>query len=335
MIGLGMIGCGWAAGEIARVAVQLPGLSIISVFDTDADRAASLSARTGARQADDIDALLADRGVTAIYVGVPHALIASIVERALAAGKHVLAEKPLALDPATARALGRQATAAGLTLCVFFELRRSGTVAAAKRLLGAGEIGEPRLIRIRTVIDKRPDYWGRPGAPNWRASRRMAGGGVLLMNSIHQLDTLRYVTGLEFVAAQGEIATFRAIADVEDAASATLRLSNGAIVSIVASAHSPGADHEETIEIDGSAGRLDLPDPFGTGPLRLYRADSQAWNEITVDRPDSHRLMIESFMGAIVGKEGVPATAEDAAAAVAAINAIYESARAGRRVTLP
>ena len=45
--------------------------------------------------------------------------------------------------------------------------------------------------------------------------------------------------------------------------------------------------------------------------------------------------MIESFMGAIVGKEGVPATAEDAAAAVAAINAIYESARAGRRVTLP
>ena len=92
---------------------------------------------------------------------------------------------------------------------------------------------------------------------------------------------------------------------------------------------------EETIEIDGSAGRLDLPDPFGTGPLRLYRADSQAWNEITVDRPDSHRLMIESFMGAIVGKEGVPATAEDAAAAVAAINAIYESARTGRRVTLP
>lgn len=215
-----MIGCGWAAGEIARVAAQLPGLRIVSVFDPDADRAATLAARTGARQVADIDALLADRGVTAIYVGVPHALIASIVERGLAAGKHVLAEKPLALDPATARALGRQATAAGLTLCVFFELRRSGTVTAAKRLLGAGEIGEPRLIRIRTVIDKRPDYWGMPGASNWRASRRMAGGGVLLMNSIHQLDTLRYVTGLEFLAAQGEIATFRAIADVEDAASA-------------------------------------------------------------------------------------------------------------------
>src|SRR5690606_12835376 len=145
-------------------------------------------------------------------------------------------------------------------------------------------------------------------------------------NTIHQLDTLRYITGLDYISAQGEIATFRAPADVEDAGSATLRLSNGGIVSIVASAHSPGANHEETIEIDGTLGRLDLPDPFGIAPLRLYRSETRVWNEIAVDRPDSHSLMLESYTDAILSDGPVPAGAADAAAAIAAVSAIYRSA---------
>lgn len=184
-------------------------------------------------------------------------------------------------------------------------------------------------MRLRTIIDKREDYWGAPGLPNWRASRDQAGGGVLLMNTIHQLDTLRYITGLNYTSAQGTIATFRAVADVEDAGSAVLRLSNGAIVSVVASAHSPGANHEETIEIDGTHGRLDLPDPFGIAPLRIYKSETKVWNEIAVVRPDSHLLMIESFVDAIVKDKPEPAGAEDAAAAIATVNAIYRSAQEG------
>lgn len=333
-IGLGVIGCGWAAGEIARATRQLPALRIVAAFDTDAVRAQAFAEKTHARLAPDIDALISDPEVSTVYVGLPHYLLAPTVERALAAGKHVLAEKPLALDAGEARRLGQLAESKGLKLAVFFELRRAGTVSTAKRILGDGEIGEPRLVRLRTIIDKRADYWGVPGAPNWRASKEQAGGGVLLMNTIHQLDTLRYITGLDYVSAQGEIATFRAAADVEDAGSATLRLSNGGIVGIVASAHSPGANHEETIEIDGTLGRLDLPDPFGIAPLRLYRTEAKVWNEIAAERPDSHLLMLESFAHAILNDQPVPASAEDAAAAIAAVNAIYRSAAEGRRLDI-
>lgn len=333
-IGLGVIGCGWAAGEIARATRQLPALRIVAAFDTDAVRAQAFAEKTHARLAPDIDALISDPEVSTVYVGLPHYLLAPTVERALAAGKHVLAEKPLALDAGEARRLGQLAESKGLKLAVFFELRRAGTVSTAKRILGDGEIGEPRLVRLRTIIDKRADYWGVPGAPNWRASKEKAGGGVLLMNTIHQLDTLRYITGLGYVSAQGEIATFRAAADVEDAGSATLRLSNGGIVGIVASAHSPGANHEETIEIDGTLGRLDLPDPFGIAPLRLYRTEAKVWNEIAAERPDSHLLMLESFADAILNDQPVPASAEDAAAAIAAVNAIYRSAAEGRRIDI-
>ncbi len=333
-IGLGVVGCGWAAGEIARVTTRLPALRIVAACDADPDRAKAYVEKTHARLAPDIDTLLADPDVSTVYVGLPHYLLSSTVERALPAGKHVLAEKPLSLDADDARRLGRLAASKGLKLAVFFELRRSGTASVAKRIVGDGEIGEPRLIRLRTLIDKRADYWGPPGAPNWRASREQAGGGVLLMNTIHQLDTLRYITGLDYVSAQGEIATFRAAADVEDAGAATLRLVNGAILSIVASAHGPGANHDETIEIDGTLGRLDLPDPFGIAPLRLYRTESKVWNDIAVERPDSHLLMLESFVDAIVNDGPVPAGPDDAAAAIGAVNAIYRSSIERRTIDI-
>lgn len=333
-IGLGVIGCGWAAGEIARAAAHLPALRIVAACDVDPGRARAFAEANSARLAPDIDSLLADPDVSTAYIGLPHHLLASTVERALAAGKHVLAEKPLALDADEARRLGRLAASQGLKLAVFFELRRSGTVTAAKRLLDAGRIGVPRLVRLRTLIDKRADYWGPPGAPNWRASREQAGGGVLLMNTIHQLDTLRYITGLDYVSATGDVATFSAIADVEDAGSATLRLSNGGLLNIVASAHSPGATHDETIEIDGTLGRLDLPDPFGTSPLRLFDTASRTWTDIAVDRPDSHLAMLESFVDAIHTGGPVPASADDAAASIGAVKAIYRSSLERRTIEI-
>lgn len=331
-VGLGVIGCGWAASEIARVSPGLPQLRIVAAMDADAARASAFGAGTGATVHGSIEALLADPGVTACYIGLPHALLAPTVEKALHAGKHVLCEKPLALDAAEARRLGALADAVALKLCAFYELRRAGTVELARRLLAEGAIGEPRLIRIRTVIDKKLSYWGQPGALNWRASRAMAGGGVLMMNSVHQLDTLRYISGLEVTQVSGDVDTLAAPGEVEDSVSATLRLSNGALVSLTAAAHSPGASSEETIEIDGTLGRLDLPDPFGEGPVRLYR--SGAWESIEVTRPDSHAQMLADFLAAVIDGRAVPAGAGDAAAALEVVNSIYRSAAEGRTISL-
>ena len=333
-IGLGIIGCGWAAGEIARATASMTDLRIVAAYDADVARAEAFAAKSSAALAPDVETLLARQDISTIYVGVPHNLLAPLVERALRAGKHVLAEKPLALEAADALRLGHLARSRGLKLAVFFELRRSGTVETARKLITDGTIGTPRMIRIRTLIDKRLDYWGPPGALNWRAGLATASGGVVMMNSIHQLDALRYITGLDFVSAVGRIATLTAPGEVEDAASATLTMSNGAIVSLVASAHAPGAIDSETIEIDGTAGRLDLPDPFGTAPLRLYSIKEKSRRDIAVERPDSHRLMLESFADAILMDEDVPASAADAAAALGAVRAIYRSAAEGRVIDI-
>lgn len=333
MIGLGLVGCGWAAGEIVRASAGIAGVRIVSLFDTDRARAEGLAAKANAQVAASFDAMLADRAITAIYAGLPHALLPEIVEPALNAGKHVLSEKPLALTPGEALRLGAIADARRLKLAVFFELRRSGTVEAARRILAEGRIGDVRMVRFRTLVDKRITYWGGPGALNWRASKAMAGGGVVMMNSIHQLDTLRYLTGLDYVSVTGSIGTFSAPAgvEVEDAASATIGLSNGAIASLVAHAHTPGAKDAETIEIDGTLGRLDLPDPFGSQPLRLF-ADGK-WTDIPVERPDSHRLMLDSFFAAVENDGPVPASAADAAAALFVVDGLYRSVQSGSMVS--
>src|SRR5581483_7517985 len=160
----------------------------------------------GAAVSGSLDELLADPRVAVVYVALPHHLLGPTAERALAAGKHALVEKPLALDPAAVAALQRLAAEQGRTIAPVFELRPRGVV--------------------------------RDG---WRARRAEAGGGVVLMNSIHQLDLIRYLTGLSFVRAVAEVATAYADVEVEDTAAAVLRLSNGAIVGLAAAAHSPGA----------------------------------------------------------------------------------------------
>lgn len=333
-VALGLVGCGWAAGEIVRAAAALPSLRVVAAFDADGARAETLAQKCGAKAAPSLEAILSDPAIDAVYVGLPHVLLSPTVERALAAGKHVLAEKPLALEVATARRLGELAEKGRRKLAVFFELRRAGTVERARELVRQGAVGVPRFVRLRTLINKREGYYGAPGSPNWRASIAQAGGGVLLMNTIHQLDTLRYITGLDYIAASGAIATFTASADVEDTASATLALSNGGLLSLAANAHSPGAEDEETIEIDGTLGRLDIPDPFGAAPLRLYRIADRSWNDIPVNRPDSHARMLQSFVTAILEDGVVPAGAADAAAALGAVLAIYRAAREGRNAAV-
>jgi len=328
-IRFGIVGCGVAAGTFVESCRTLAGTRIAAVTDIDRTHAANLAHRTGAAVCADITAMLGRTDIDAVYVSLPHLLIAPAVGHALGSGRHVMAEKPLALDAVVARRLGALAKSRHLRLGVFFVLRRAATVLVARRLVAAGEIGDVQMVRIATVIDKKLSYWGTPDAPSWRADKAVAGGGVLLMNTIHQIDTLRFVTGLEFVSAQGAIGTLVAPAAVEDAGTAVLRLSNGGLVSLVANAHSPGAKDEETITIEGTRGRLDIPDPFGTAPVRLFRRSSGAWEDIQVERNDCHGAMIADYLDALRSNGPVAATANDAAAAIATINAIYASAETG------
>jgi predicted dehydrogenase len=221
-------------------------------------------------------------------------------------------------------------------------MRFAPAALAARRLVRDGAIGRVTAIRIRTLIDKPPDYWragltGRSSSP-WRGQLARAGGGVVLMNTSHQLDLVASITRLKVTSVSGLIATVTPGIDVEDTASAALRFSNGAIGSLAAGAHVAGAIDLETLEIDGSLGQLTL-NPY-SGRLALYLRRPWRgwlpgrWLEPEVAAGDPFVAALRSFVAAVRSGSQPEVGAPEARAVLATVQAIYRSAAEGRVVEL-
>lgn len=343
LLGLAIVGCGGAAVDVVRSLAASELVRVVAVHDHDAGRSADLATASGGTDHATLDALLADPAVEAVYVALPHDLLAPTAIAALRAGRHVIVEKPVATSLAGIDDIRAAAGEAGREVGVMFELRQVASALLATSLVAGGAIGPVRLIRVRTLIDKPAAYWtsgptGRVADP-WRASRARAGGGVVLMNAIHQLDLVRAITGLGIVRVTGATAAGVAGVEVEDVAVATLTFDSGALGTLVASAHAPGAVEDETIEIDGDAGSIRLGDPYAPVPgLELYLRRPWAghtagtWIPWRPPAGDPWAATVESFARSVrAGEEPRPGLA-DAAAALEAVLAIYRSAETGRVV---
>lgn len=338
---LAIVGCGGAAVDVARAIDASAQVTLVAVHDRDPSRAEALARPRSATIHRSLRALLHDDRVAAVYVALPHDRLASTAITALRAGRDVLVEKPLAIRSASIARVRAAAAASSRSVGVMFELRHVPTVAEATSLIKSGGIGRIGSIRIRTLIDKPPTYWssGPTGAvhDSWRASEARAGGGVVLMNTIHQLDLVRAITGLR--ANRVAALTSRRVAgvEVEDAAVAVIDWGDGVLGSLVATAHAPGASDDETIEIDGDGGAIRLGDPYADRPVldRFVRKPlgehrARRWLRSAPAPSDPWLAAVDGFAAAVrAGRAPVPGI-DDAEAALAIVLAIYRSARTGR-----
>jgi predicted dehydrogenase len=337
VVGLGIVGCGGAAIDVVEAVPAVPGLAVVAAMDLDPSLAKDVVRRAGGRAHASIDDLLEDPAVAAVYVALPHDLLAPTARRVLDAGRHVLVEKPMGLEVEQVTEVGRRAEERGLVAGVLFELRCTSMAQAARRLIESGAIGTVRAVRVTTVMDKDPSYWrlgltGRSHSP-WRTRIARAGGGVLIMNAIHQIDLLWFLLENPVARAVGEVQAGVVGVEVEDVAAAALRLDNGAVVSIAASAHSAGAQANERIEIDGTDGALALPDPYRSpGVLRVYlrrpHDDLAAgrWHELKLPVIDPYAAALGGFAQAIRDGTPAPIGAADAARALRVVLDIYRFA---------
>jgi predicted dehydrogenase len=158
-VSFGIIGCGGAAVPVGEAIATSPLASLAMVHDVDLHLARDFGESHRVPFVEDVEALLGDPGVQAVYIGVPHDLLAPLARRALEAGKHVLVEKPMALTLADADALMALAEAQRLALGVLYELRYAAPFVQARELIRAGAIGRIIGVRIQTLIDKPEGYW--------------------------------------------------------------------------------------------------------------------------------------------------------------------------------
>jgi predicted dehydrogenase len=188
---VGLIGAGMIGRFRARALAQTPELRLVAVADVRPDCARELARLgDGITVFSDGEELARHPHVQAVILSTPPVSHEPLGLACLAAGKHLLCEKPLAPTPAACDALVRAADRAGVSLATGFNLRFSRAARLARRLLDDGAIGELDHVRA---------FHGYPGGPEsphpWIANPAMSGGGALMDNGIHLIDLTRWVLG--------------------------------------------------------------------------------------------------------------------------------------------
>ena len=340
----GIVGCGTASIPVCEAILASPSAELAAVYDVNEELADDLHRRFHVQKMSTLDELLAAPWVEAVYIAVPHYLLAPLTQQALEAGKHALTEKPLAISLEEVGKLIALAQERSLALGVFFEMRYAPAHAMARQLVQAHAIGTIIGVQIQTLIDKPMTYWqsgysGRSINP-WRGIKEQAGGGVLLMNTSHLLDALMYVTALTITSVSAEIGTLAANVEVEDMASASLRFDNGAIGSLLAGAHLPGARQDEYFILYGTEGQVRLPDPYGSGPLEIYLRQSFGdyaagqWHSIPTSSVPVYERAIEEYARAVQARQCAPIDAHAARKVLSVVLATYQSAVEKRTITI-
>jgi predicted dehydrogenase len=294
----GVVGTGFI-GVVHVDALRRLGVEVTGVVGSTPERAA---AKKLARAYESYEALLADERVDVVHLTTPNNLHYPQVKQALAAGKHVVCEKPLAVTAEESAELVELAEQSGLVHCTNFNIRFYPAVQEARERVHAGEVGEVWSVHGGYL----QDWLALPTDWNWRLEPDKA-GELRAVGDIgsHWLDLVQFVTGLgvsEIFAdlataipvrrrPKSEVETFARADDVEreDAAMSTediahilVRFENGARGSCVVSQVSTGRKNAIHFEVAGSAGALAW---HGERHEELWLGRRDAPNEILLRNP--------------------------------------------------
>jgi len=176
------------------------------VVGTDAARTAAVAARFGwAESSTDWRSAVSRDDIDVVDICTPGDTHAEIALAALAAGKHVLCEKPLANSVADAERMTEAAASAGVVAMCGFSYRRTPALALAQRLVAEGRLGQIRHVRAQYL----QDWLSDADAPlTWRLDRERAGSGALGDIAAHSIDTAQWLTGSTIRDVSAELRTF-------------------------------------------------------------------------------------------------------------------------------
>ena len=274
-IGAGVIGAGFA-GRIHARSVQLAGGRLVGIVGSSPERSEAIAGEFGeARAFTSPQELIADAAVEVVHVCTPNHLHGEFAEAALQAGKHVVCEKPLALDSPTAERLSSLAESSGLVATVPFVYRFYPLVRTARDRVRGGDLGVVRLVHGSYL----QDWLMEVGDYNWRVDPLQGGRSRAFADiGSHWCDLVQFVSGRRIIRVCADLVTFhpkrkkprtavetfkgkeqhaaKAALSVpvstEDAGIVMFQLDNGGRGVFTVSQVSAGRKNREWFEIDGS-----------------------------------------------------------------------------------
>lgn len=342
---IGMLGAGHIAKVHCNKLKEIDGVELTAISDPLIDRTQAVADQfeipNVCTSADEVLAT----GVDAVVVAAPNQHHCELTVKALQAGKHVLLEKPMALNGTQGKEIVAAQRAAGKVVMIAHQMRWDGISQAIKKQYDDGELGK--------VYNAKTGWWRRCGIPGWGSwFTRMdqSGGGPLIDIGVHMLDLAIYLMGspkpvsvfgstyAEFGPRKKGIGgwgtpEWDGVYDVEDLATALIKMDNGATLTLEVSwAVNTDSDQKPFVHLMGTEGGASYYG--GAGKFVGQRFGKPFEMEITPGKVDARANLSNHFIDCCrTGKEPI-SPAVSGLANNLVLDAIYESAKTGKMVEI-
>ncbi|MBI3512760.1 MAG: Gfo/Idh/MocA family oxidoreductase [Proteobacteria bacterium] len=334
-----VVGCGVGRLHLAEGYARHPDkFRVLALCDLDPARLAAVGDEFAIpRRTTSFDDLLAMADLDIIDICTPPTLHGAQILAALAAGKQVVCEKPLAGSLAEVdRVIAAERTASTRVMPIF-QYRYGDGLQQAKRIVDLGLAGKPYIGTVETAWKRGAKYYATP----WRGRWDTELGGVLLTHAIHAHDLLTYLMG-PIASVFARTATRVNPIEVEDCAVATLELASGALASLACTLGS----HKEISRLrlcfeHVTFESTQAPYAPGDGPWQIVPGSPEAARRIEDALADHHVVpsrfegLMAAYHAALTSGGALPVTLADARQSLELITALNHSAATGAAVSLP
>lgn len=325
MFNFAILGTGLAAGFHAEAIKNIPDARVFCVADYNVDRAAYFAEKYDAKVFASFDEMLDSADVDAVCICTPSGYHKEQAIKALKSGKHVVLEKPMALNTADADEIIAAVEKAGVALTGVFQNRFLPDVQKAKEVFESGALGKIVFCDLSMKYWRDPEYYA---SSDWRGTLKHDGGGALINQGIHGVDMLLYIVGDAKVRFAKVKTSFHDI-EAEDTAVALLDFDNGATGTLHASTCAyPGFNRR--IEIIGTEGCMILSEGnierLVVGKETLIDGSVQKRGssaDHTVMDTTCHTIQLKNFIKATRGEEKLFVDGREARRALALIEEVY------------
>ena len=288
---LGLIGLGNWGHRLATTLAEIPDADLISCFARNEDRRRAFAENHACRAVPSLDAMLAD-DIDGVLIATPHRSHEGLIVAVASAGKHVMAEKPLALDVQSAERCVAAALENGVILQVAHYRRRLGATRVIRSLIDDGTIG-----RIHHIDGRFHRSWGPDLIRPWRDTAEEAPAGAMTALGVHLIDNFLYLGGpIARLSARSE--QLEAVTSIDDVTTVMVEFASGALGTMATSVRLP---FESTTAVYGN-GAAAWSEQDGS-QLFVQMADEEVRTQHPVDTVNGVKANLEAFVRSLATGE--------------------------------
>jgi len=355
-VGAALVGCGKVGHTHAQAFQALDECAFVGVYDPDAMRAQTFAQQYGVKWYTDLASMLNDPAIQMVSICTPHPTHPDLTVACAEAGRHILVEKPMAVDLQGCDRMIAAAERADVRLGVISQRRLYESVQRVKQAIEIGKIGRPILAMLLVLGWRDQAYYQMDP---WRGKWATEGGGIMLTQTTHQIDLLQW-----FMGPIQELFGYWAnlnhpYIEVEDNVVAVVKFKGGALGSILLSnSEKPG--FYAKIHVHGETGasvgvQTDGGSPFISGVtkevdppindiwtvpgeehlLAQWQAEDAARMKAADPMTHYHKLQIQDFLCAILENREPMVNGQEGRKLVEIVTAVYRSQRDQHPVSFP